>query len=368
VHRARRPGFLEVLAAGSALLGGVSVSSVARADDEVKWDFKLKIESDLRFRLETKAIGPAVSEEVLIKGVERNQNILGAQASVSYENYKAVAQADLVVFGFRNELNGFEAISDTSETQPYRLDINELYVEASDLLVDGLDVRAGQQVVLWGVADQFNPTNNLNSDDLVDPLLFGKQLGNFMVKADYWVTDDFVISGVLVPFFKPARLPASAKLGLFALDRLPFLDEALRWRIGSERAAAASVLGQSVTAADQVTTLLPEASFENMQAAFRIAGTLAEQDWALSYYNGRTDFPVPLANHSRQDLTPHCARDPLSPICTKGALLTDITLHYPRMHVYGLNLAGEFNPFKGIDEGIPASATASRARSSCRRR
>ncbi len=342
-----------MFAAGSVLLGGVSVSSVARADDEVKWDFKLKIESDLRFRLETKAIGPAVSEEILIKGVERNQNILGAQISASYENFKAVAQADLVVFGFRNELDGFEAISDTSETQPYRLDVNELYVEAIDLLVDGFDLRAGQQLVLWGVADQFNPTNNLNPDDLVDPLLFGKQLGNFMVKGDFWVTDDLVLSGVLVPFFKPARLPSSAKLGLFALDRLPFLDDALRWRIGAERAAAASVLGQNVTAAADVKTLLPDASFENMQAAFRIAGTIGEQDWALSYYNGRTDFPVPLANHTHQEATPQCARDPLSPICTKGALLTDITLHYPRMHVYGLNVTGEFNPFEGLGEDIP---------------
>ena len=36
-----------------------------------------------------------------------------------------------------------------------------------------------------------NPTNNLNPDDLRDPLLFGKQAGNFMVKADYYITKPF---------------------------------------------------------------------------------------------------------------------------------------------------------------------------------
>jgi len=344
---------LKFLAAATLVVGGVSVSSVAHADDdEIKWDMKFKIESDLRFRLESKSIGTALTEQSVPAGVERNQNLFGAQVSAAYDSFKAVAQADLVVFGYQTELHGFDAISDTNETQPYRLDINELYVEARGLVVDGFDLRVGQQLVLWGVADQFNPTNNLNPDDLVDPLQFGKQLGNFMVKGDFWVTEEFSISAVLVPLFKPARLPPTAKLGLAAIDRLPFLDEGLRWRITSERAAAASVLSQNPTVVDQVTTQLPEPAFDNMQAAFRIAGTIAEQDWALSYYNGRTDFPQPLANHTHQSTKPLCARFS-DQVCSQGALLTDVTLGYPRMHVYGLNITGEFNPFKGIDEDIP---------------
>ena len=31
---------------------------------------------------------------------------------------------------------------------------------------------------------------------------------------------------------------------------------------------------------------------------------------------------------------------------------TDVLLTYPRMHVYGLNMSGEFNPFKRISEAI----------------
>jgi len=337
---------------GSAAVVVVAALSLtprlAKADDP-QWDKQIKIESDFRFRLEDKSIGNKFTERTLGTGVERNQNILSTKLGVSWENFKVVAQADLVLYGYRNEISGIEGLSDAEELQPYRIDINELYVQVNDLLVKGFNFRLGQQLVQWGVADQFNPTNNLNADDILDPLLFGKQQGNFMVRGDFWVTDDFSLQGVLVPLFKAARLPESGQLALLALDRLPFIDAALRYRIGTERTAALA-LADIPTVVDQVVIEQPEPSFENMQAGFKIAGTIAEQDWSLSYYNGRTDFPVAKRNHVTQTAEPVCNEK--TDLCSKGALLTDITLHYPKMHVYGLNLAGEFNPFKGIDPNI----------------
>ncbi len=314
-----------------------------------KWEHVIRIESDFRFRIQDIGFEDKFAPSTLVAGVERNQNILSTKLVVAWENFRAVSQIDLVLFGYQAEIPGIEALSEAEELQPYRIDINELYVHAKDLLVDGFDFRVGQQIVQWGVADQFNPTNNLNPDDLVDPLLFGKQQGNFMVRGDFWVTNEFSLQGVLVPLFKPARLPTSAKLGVSALDRLPFQEAPLRYRITTERAAALS-LANTPTLVDAITVENPEPSFENMQAGFRMAGTIAEQDWSLSYYNGRTDFPQPLANHSRQVTTAVC--HPETGECSDGALLTDVTLHYPKMHVYGLNLAGEFNPFKGIDPDI----------------
>ncbi len=228
----------------------------ARADDP-SWDMQLKIESDLRFRLETKSAGGVVQNTTLPRGVERNQNLLRAKFSVSWENVRAVAQTDLVLYGYQAELQGIEAVSDIEETQPYRIDVNELYVEVKDLLFDGLTLRAGQQIVAWGVADQFNPTNLLNPDDLIDPLLFGKQLGNFMVKADYWVTDDFSLSAALVPLFRPARIPTSAALGPAQVGRTPFTDRKLRWRTETERGAASRFLGVP-TVIDSITVVNPE--------------------------------------------------------------------------------------------------------------
>ena len=60
-----------------------------------------------------------------------------------------------------------------------------MYIEARDLFVKGLDFRIGQQLVQWGVGDQFNPTNTLNANDVEDPLLFGEQQANLMALLEY---------------------------------------------------------------------------------------------------------------------------------------------------------------------------------------
>jgi len=205
--------------------------------------------------------------------------------------------------------------------------------------------------VLWGVADQFNPTNNLNSDDLRDPLLFGKQQPNFMVKADYWINKTWSMSGVLVPIFKPALLPVSATLGAADIQRMPFLDDTFRHLIESEFGYAASSAVGYPTIVRSLTPVLPGPSADNMQFSFRLAGSLAEQDIALSYYLGRTDFPQPFSNHTSQvngvKCDPNAANN-----CISGVLATDVLLTYPRMHVYGLNMSGELNPFKWLSDSV----------------
>ena len=333
----------------SAIAAGESIFSEETSSSGPVWEKVIRIESDFRLRLGDVGFDNKFVDQTLIAGAERNQNILSTKLSVAWDSFRAVSQIDLVLFGYQSQISSIEALSEAEELQPYRIDINELYVQMKDLLVKGFDFRVGQQIVQWGVADQFNPTNNLNPDDLVDPLLFGKQQGNFMVRGDFWVTSNFSLQGVLVPLFKPARIPTSGALGVSAIDRLPFIDETLRYRVGTERAAALR-LANSPTLVDKIVIDQPSPGFNNMQAGFRMAGTLAEQDWSLSYYNGRTDFPQPLSNHTRQSATPVC--HPETGECSEGALLTDVVLHYPKMHVYGLNLTGELNPFKAVDSDI----------------
>ncbi|MBK8937374.1 MAG: hypothetical protein IPM79_06940 [Polyangiaceae bacterium] len=344
----RRATTFAVAAASTACVLAHAPVAHAQDGDGPQWEKQIRIESDLRFRLEDAALGDVFTRRTLHQGVERNQNTLSTKLSVGWENLRAVAQADLVLYGYQDQINGLEGLNDVEQLQPYRIDINELYIQVKDLIVDGFDVRLGQQIVQWGVGDQFNPTNNLNADDLIDPLLFGKQQGNFMLRGDFWVTDDFSLQGVLVPLFKAARLPQSAQLQLLALDRLPILNDALRWRLAVEKSVALGAL-KTPTAVDQVTVVQPDPEFENMQAGFRMAGTLAEQDWSLSYFNGRTDFPVPLRNHTKQSDKAICTE---KGNCSTGVLLIDTTLYFPKMHVYGLNLAGEFNPFKALDPNI----------------
>lgn len=329
----------------------IAFSSEARADDDLKLEWTGRIQTDLRFRVEDKSKGDFYNKLALVPGVERNQNLFNLKLKATFGRFVGVASTEFVLNGVPAKLEGLGDLSTYEKVQPYRFEPQALYIEAKDLVVKGLDFRIGHQIVSWGVGDQFNPTNNLNADDLRDPLLFGRQQANFMVKLDYWVTKSLSLSSVLVPIFKPALLPYSAALGVGAVDRLPFTDERLRHRIAAETATSAGSQIGYATVVSRATPVIPDSTPENMQVALRIAGTVAEQDISLSYYNGRTDFPQPFLNHTRQTPGLRCDPDD-SKRCIKGVLETEVSLAYPKMHVYGLNMTGEVNPFSWISDKI----------------
>ena len=308
---------------------------------QLELTFGGKVQTDLRFRVEEKSVGDHYQRLTLPVGVSRNENILKLKLNAIYDNFAGVAEVDFVVVGYSNELGGLADLSLRGEVDPYRFEAHALYLEAVDLGIEGLDLRVGQQLVQWGKGDMFNPTNNLNANDVEDPLLFGEQLANLMIKVDYAIGNDWTISGVLVPVFKPALLPNSAPLGTAAVDRLPFTDASLRHRIHAEKAFARSAFNLP-TIVSSAVPVLPEASLDNMQAAIRVAGVLFDQDIAISFYNGRSDIPQPFLNVSRQEIKTHC--DPDNPgTCVKGLIKTDVYMMYPRMQVAGLNVAGELN-------------------------
>lgn len=328
----------------------LTLAAGAQADDELSINIGGRIQSDLRFRIERKGLGDFYNRLELPEGPERNWNMLSLKTDASYGRFKAVAQIDFTLDGFSQDIETVGDLYRTDKVEPYWFQVQSLYIDAKGIFLDGLDLRIGQQVVSWGVGDQFNPTNLLNPDDLRDPLLFGKQAGNFMVKADYWLNEDISFTGVMVPVFQPALLPRSAVLGPAAVDRLPFTDATLRHRVTAETAASASSLLNAPTIVSLAKPVLPETNFENMQWAYRIAGTFGEQDIALSYYYGRNDFPVPIANHTRYAPGEQC--DPADGSrCIGGLLKTEVTLGYPKMHVYGLNATGEI-PLSWIKDDL----------------
>jgi hypothetical protein len=316
---------------------------------DIKWGVHLQ--SDLRFRVEDKGVGNWYDRRELPKGVDRNQNQIGLRVDATYGRVAAHIDLDFVIYGYSREVDSLDDLSFGEEVSPFRFDAHKAYIQVKDLFVDGFDLSIGQMTELWGMGDQFNPTNNLSADTVEDVLRFGDQQGNFMVKLDYWIDEDWALTGVLVPIFKPALLPPSAQLALARVDRLPLNDEFLRWRIESEQAAAAGNLIGYPTIVKSASIELPDKSFENMQVGYRIAGTIAGQDVALSYYNGRTDFPVAKHNHTRQNAGERCNPDDASQ-CIKGLLETEVTLHYPRMHVYGFNMAGEIGWLKAAAEDV----------------
>lgn len=312
-----------------------------------------RVQSDIRFRVTESVVGDWYNELELPSGVARNENLAGMTVEAGMDDVSAVADIDLVVYGVSDEIDGLGALARREKVDPYRFDIHQLFFQARDVLIDGLDLRIGQQLVMWGVGDQFNPTNNINADDLEDPLRFGDQVGNVMVKLEYWINEEWSLTGVLVPVFKPALLPRTAPLGVARVDRVPIIDDDLRLRLQAENAASGTSIINHPTIVAGTTHELPDTSFENMQFAYRIGGNLLGHDVALSYYNGRWDLPIARANHTTQNATPQC--NPSQPgECIDGLLETNVALHYPRMHVYGLNVTGEVGWLKEISDVFSA--------------
>jgi hypothetical protein len=327
---------------------GLGAQGSAHAEEpELTWTGR--VQSDLRLRPEADEVGQFYNKLELPSGVARNQNLVGTTINLKLGDVGAVADIDLALYGFSRDFNSIGDLALREQVDPYRIDVHQLYVEVKNLAIDGLDLRVGQQLVQWGVGDQFNPTNNLNADNVEDALRFGDQLGNAMVRVDYWINEEWSLTGVLVPVFKPALLPRTGPLGTARVDRIPLTDAFLRHRIEAENASVGGSLLGYPTTVSNVTPELPSTSFENMQAGYRIGGTIAEQEISLSYYLGRTDFPQPMRNHAVQDKTPRCNPDQPSE-CVRGLLGTEVTVGYPRMHVYGFNLAGEIGWLKELSD------------------
>jgi hypothetical protein len=323
--------------------------------DELEYRLGGRLQSDLRFRYEDKTVGDYYKTLEWKPGLARNENVFNLKAEAWYGHFAAVVDVDFVWLGYPENPIEVGALSDRSSVDPYYLQAHALYIEATNLFVDGFDLKVGQQLVLWGVGDQFNPTNNLNSNDVEDKLMFGELVANFMVRADYTFLDEWTLSGVLVPIFKPALLPRSGPLATALVDRIPFNEERLRYRVQFENAM--SVQGKYPAVVSDVTAVMPERNFENMPFSFRLAGNLFGQDVAVSYYRGRHDFPQAVKNDAFQNIfdQPLCNPDIPSPDpdldCIDGVIETDVLLEYPKMQVIGFNMAGEI-PLDWISESL----------------
>ena len=317
--------------------------------DEIKVELGGQFQSDLRFRLDTPEVGSWFNEADPIPDIARNQNLLKIKLNAEAGRFGGVADVDLVFMGYPAQMTGIEGLSQRQAIDPYRIEAHSLYIEGRDVF-PGMDLRIGQQLAQWGVGDQFNPTNTANANDVEDRLLFGDQLSNFMVRADYTMFSNWTLSGLLIPVYKPALVPSSGVLGLMEVERLPFWEDELRWRVHSERETAAQLL-TTPTVVSQVTPGMPETSLGNMQYMFRLGGWVGMQDVAVSYYEGFADVPQATSTHSTLVNNPAC--NPADEEdCISGILHNAVGLEYTPIQVVGLNIAGEVNPLGWIHRSI----------------
>lgn len=297
-----------------------------------------EIVTDLRFATDEAPTAAFPQEApVATADIPWSRTSLRVDGQARTGRFRAVFDVEGILLGAPQSGFGLAGLSDPLVVDPVRAEVDALYVEARDLLWRGMDLRVGQQLVQFGVGDQFNPTNTVNPNDVEDPLRFGEQAGNLMVRMDL-TRGLTTLTGVLVPVMKPALVPASAPWGLTEIDRLPFVDPDLRWRLHAEKASAEDFGYPTVVSSTVVES--PSADPANMQFFARLGTTVGSQDLGISYYHGFADTPVATATHTTQVTDPQCDPD-RADACIDGVLSNAVTLRYPRIRVAGLNAAGE---------------------------
>lgn len=309
---------LGLLAAGLASTAALSPAAHA-ADAKLKLEQQGYIETDVRFVLPGKALE---REDGTLRF---NENRVGYQVDAEVNPKVAARAAGRLVFV------GFSSIPDAADLtkrasiDPFWWELDAAYLELRDLFgLEGLDLRAGRQIIHWGTADQFNPTNNINPLDLRDPLLFGQNLANNAVKLDYAPGKDVVLTAVWVPVFRPTQLPFSALRA--------FSDPTLAAsRFGAD--SIFSSFGSTAGLKYNINNQTPDFNLANSQFAAKLAFKLLGSDFSLSYYRGLWTVPRP---------------EVVTPYLTGTAQHVDIQLGFPTMQVLGFDFTTSISALKGL--------------------
>ncbi len=265
------------------------------------------------------------------RGFGRNENRLEFYfAYTPNEHLQIVGDVEPVFFGI-SQAQELDDLATRQMLTPFHLESDAAYIALNDVLPN-LDIKIGRQTLIWGTADRFNPTNNINADDLEDRPLFTEPIGNQMVVVDYApLADKLWFQGVYVPIFYPALLPPSATAALKDPQApVPYARQEDLDRIG----ALQQLLGINPTLVPEVRTTvkIPRPRFTNGQSAVKLGTSLGGVDMSVSYFNGRHDIPTPILAESG-------IKDPQQGTAAECCYTSDVTLIYPRMQVIGADFA-----------------------------
>jgi hypothetical protein len=179
------------------------------------------------------------------------------------------------------------------------LTLREAYV---DMYWGKLDVRMGQQIVVWGRADAFNPTNNvtpqnflIRSSDEDD-----RKMGNFVIRSSYYL-NPVRFELLWVPQYAPSVLPIP--LQLFQLPLGVRFDEAIN----------------------------PDGQLKNSAVAAKLNLEMPAVGGSLSYFRGYMPMPG-------------VTMKPLE-ISDQNAITIPIALKAYRMHVLGADFSTTIGSF-----------------------
>lgn len=136
--------------------------------------------------------------------VGKDPDMSRGQLKAGYGEFALKFQAEKEKFGDAYaELRLRDGIQ--GNTRGLILDLREAYVNT---YLGPLDLRFGKQIIVWGRADAFNPTNNLMPYDLRvrSPVEDDRRVGNIGARA-FLNFSPFRLEGVWMPLYVPAELP-----------------------------------------------------------------------------------------------------------------------------------------------------------------
>jgi hypothetical protein len=270
------------------------------------------------------------------RGFGRNENRLEFYfAYTPNDHLQIVGDIEPVFFGVA-PAKELDDLATQQMLTPFHLESDAAYIAINDV-VPNLDIKIGRQTLVWGTADKFNPTNNINPDDLEDRPLFTEPIGNQMVVVDYApLADKLWFQGVYVPIFYPALLPPSAAAALKDPQApVPYAQQSDLDKIGELQGllSVSPMLVPTVT----TTVKVPRARFTNGQSAIKLGTSLGGVDMSFSYFNGRHDIPTPILVESG-------TKDPREGSGAECCYTSHVTLIYPRMQVVGADFTTQL-PF-----------------------
>jgi len=263
----------------------------------------------------------------------RNENRLEFYFSYTPNKHIQIVGDIEPVFMGSSQAKELDDLATMSMMNRFHMESRAAYIALNEL-AKGLDIKIGRQIVVWGTADKFSPTNNINSDDLEDRPLFTEPIANQMVVVDYApLRDRLWFQAVYIPLFFPALLPPSAAAGLRdPYAEVPFADPANSDKIyylqdtyiPQNPKLLPKVLGH---------VIMPDRTLANGQAAVKLGTRLADIDISASYYYGRHDIPLPF-NVESSVIHPLNAEDEPE---DGYYIQSDAYLIYPKMQVIGLD-------------------------------
>ncbi|HRS53634.1 MAG TPA: hypothetical protein P5250_02885 [Bacteroidales bacterium] len=236
-----------------------------------------------------------------------NENRLNLQLNKkNYDNYSFYSEIWLRYIDFPS-INKISDLYNKSTIDPYSIELREAYLQINHFLTKNIDIKIGRQKIIWGTADKFNPTSNLNPYDLEDIFNFGNYRASDALNLNYYINNDFSIQGIYIPFFQAANLP----IGIFSNVLNP------------------KIITPTGTILNNITTnvVSPEYNLaKSSKGAFKFKGNIKNVDFSLSYVWA-------------YDCLPTLTKSIIIPVDTMGNINIMSELNYYRNHIIGADIA-----------------------------